>query len=236
MTSPPRTATPACLVIRWAGDLSSASGPAQLLRRMIEDQLPATWGVETVDHARALDDAARLVECGLLIREASESFTCDQIIDGIHRFDAAGREVTTICTVGELPRGQFERQVAQQGVRSIVAAGPATGPAGIRSLPFGLCQLTPQGTLPSRRRWFRRVGGVPQDFFASAAGPILASIDLAAVGSPGGSGWRELEKTLDQAATAADQGAIQLCTVADLAAFWAQQIGKRPHRSILRAA
>jgi hypothetical protein len=45
-----------------------------------------------------------------------------------------------------------------------------------------------------------------------------------------------LENTIDQAATASDQGVIQLTTVAELTAELTRQSAPKPQRSILRAA
>jgi len=236
MSSSARSATPVCLVIRWTRNLAASSGPAQLLRRLVEDHLPATWGVETIEQAESLDAAIHLVEAALLIPKIKAVTASDAIADGIHRFHTAGHEVATIYVDAELPRGQVERQLAQQGVQTIVTESAASDSGAVRPLPFGVWQLAPQGTLPSHRRWFRRVGGVSQDFFSAAAGPTIASIDLAAIGSPASRGWREMEKAIDQAATASDQGQIRIATVADLTAELARQSAAKPQRSILRAA
>ncbi len=67
MSSSPLSATPVCLVIRWPRSVAASSGPAQLLRRLVEDHLPATWGVETIEQAETLDAAIHLVEAALLI-------------------------------------------------------------------------------------------------------------------------------------------------------------------------
>lgn len=236
MSSSPRSATPVCLVIRWPRSVAASSGPAQLLRRLVEDHLPATWGVETIEQAETFDAAIHLVETALLIPEIKAATASDAIADGIHRFAAAGHDVATLCVDDELPRGQVERQLAQQGVRAILTESAASDAGAISPLPFGIWQLAPQGRLPSHWRWFRRVGGVPQDFFSAAAGPTIASIDLAAIGSPESRGWREMEKAIDQAATASDQGQIRIATVADLTAELTRQSAPKPQRSILRAA
>ena len=235
MRSLPPTATPVCLVIRWPHQAADGATATSLARRLADDHLPATWGVETVEQANAIDTAVQLFESALLLTDNLSAPLSDQIVDGIHRFEAAGRAIATICPSGEMPRGQFERQLSQQGVRGIVSASAARGSAAIRAIPFGLCQLTPIGTLPSQRRCFRRVGGVPQDFWAPASDPSIASIDLSKIGPASGSAWRELAKVIDLAATASDQGAIRLLTVADLVEEWARQTA-RPQRSILRAA
>ena len=236
MSNSPRSTTPVCLVIRWPRSVAATSGPAQLLRRLVEDCLPATWCVETVEQAVTLDTAIHLVEGALLVPKVNAASASDAVADGLHRFTAAGHDVATLCVDAELPRGQVERQLAQQGVRAIVTESAASDSGAVRPLPFGVWQLTPQGTLPSRWSWFRRVGGVPQGFFSAAAGPTIASIDLAAIGSPDSRGWREMEKAIDQAATASDQGQIQIATVADLTAELIRQSAPKPQRSILRAA
>jgi hypothetical protein len=236
MSSSPRSATPVCLVIRWPRSVAASSGPAQLLRRLVEDHLPATWCVETVEQAATLDTAIHLVEAALLIPKIKAVTASDAIADGIHRFNTAGHQVATIYVDAELPRGQVERQLAQQGVQAIVTESAASDSGALCPLPFGIWQLAPQGTLPSHWRWFRRVGGVPQDFFSAAAGPTIATIDLAAIGSPASRGWREMEKAIDQAATASDQGQIRIATVADLTAELTRQSAPKPQRSILRAA
>jgi hypothetical protein len=236
MPSSPRSATPVCLVIRWPRNVAAPSGPAQLLRRLVEDHFSTTWAVETVEQAQVLDAAGQLIECGLLLPKPIAETASDAIADGIHRFDSVHREVATLYVGADLPRGQIERQLAQQGVRGIVTDSAVSGSEAVRPLPFGIWQLAPQGTLPSLRRWFRRVGGVPQDFFAAATSPAIATVDLAAIGVPGGNGWRELEKALDQAATAIDQGVINLTTVADFTAELTRQSAPKPQRSILRAA
>jgi hypothetical protein len=223
-------------VIRWPRSVATSSGPAQLLRRLVEDRLPATWGVETIEQAETLETAIHLVEAALLIPKLNAATAGDAIADGLHRFSAAGHEVATLCIDAELPRGHVERQLSQQGVQTIVTESAASDSGAVRPLPFGVWQLAPQGTLPSHRRWFRRVGGVPQDFFAAAAGPTIASIDLAAIGSTDSRGWREMEKAIDQAATASDQGQIRIATVADLTAELTRQSAPKPQRSILRAA
>lgn len=236
MSSSPRSATPVCLVIRWPRDLAASSGPAQLLRRLVEDHLPATWCVESIEQANTLGTAIHLVEGALLVPKINAATASDAIADGLHRLSAGGHEVATLCVNGDLPRGQIERQLAQQGVRAIVTESTASDSGAVRPLPFGIWQLAPQGTLPSQRRWFRRVGGVPQDFFSNAAGPTIANIDLGAIGSPDSREWREMEKAIDQAATASDQGQIRIATVADLTAELARQSAPKPQRSILRAA
>ena len=236
MPSSPRSATPVCLVIRWPRGLAPQSGPAQLLRRLVEDHLPATWGVEAREQLATFDGVSpSFVETALFLPKTTATTVSDAIADGLHRFEAAGRAVATLCVDAELPRGQVERQLAQQGVGAIVT-GAASEAAAIRPLPFGVWQMEPAGTLPSQRRWFRRVGGVPQDFFSTVASPMVASVDLAAVGATESRGWRELEKAIDQAATAVDRGQIRMATVADLTAELARQGASRPQRSILRAA
>ncbi len=45
-----------------------------------------------------------------------------------------------------------------------------------------------------------------------------------------------MEKAIDQAATASDQGQIRIATVADLTAELTRQSAPKPQRSILRAA
>ena len=112
MPSSPRSATPVCLVIRWPRELAPQSGPAQLLRRLVEDHLPATWGVESVEQAGAFESAVQLVECALLLPKTSAAAVGDVIADGVHRFDAAGRDLATLCIAGQL---------AQHGIRGIVA-------------------------------------------------------------------------------------------------------------------
>lgn len=236
MSSSLRSATPVCLVVRWPRVLTPEAGPAQLLRRLVEDHLPATWGVEAIEQAKVLDAAIHLIESAILIPKLSVATASDVIADGLHRFTAAGHEVATLCIDAELPRGQVERQLAQQGVQTIIAESAASDSRAVCPLPFGIWQLVPQGKLPSHWRWFRRLGGLSQDFFSAAAGPTIASIDLAAIGSIDGRGWREMEKAIDQAATASDQGVIQLTTVTELAAELSRQNAPKPQRSILRAA
>lgn len=236
MSTSIRSATPVCLVICWPRSVASSAGPAQLLRRLVEDHLPATWGIETAEQAEALAAPQRFVEAALLARKTKASPPGEVIADGLQRLAAAGLDVATLCLDAELPRGQIERQLAQQGVRGMVTESAASDSASVRQLPFGIWQLTPQGHLPSRRRWFRQVGGISTDFFSAAAGPTIATINLAAVGLTSSNSWRELEKAIDQAATASDRGQIRIATVADLTAELTLQSAAKPQRSILRAA
>lgn len=233
-----RAVTPVCLVIRWSKSVTAASGPALLLRRLVEDHLPATWGVETREQTELFAAvSSTFVETAIWLPKVKAPTVGDAIADGLHRLSTADREVTTLCIDGELPRGQIERQLAQQGVRAIVTSAPAPQESpNIRPLPFGIAQLSPTGTLPSQRRWFRRVGGVPQDFFAVIAGPTIVSIDAGRVGEPESPTWKELEKAIDQAATACDRGRIRLTTIADLSLELAEKSSPKPQRSILRAA
>lgn len=230
-----RSAPPVCLVIRWPQGVLPSSGPAALLRRLVEARLPATWAVESAEHAKLLAAAGgSLSETALLLSQQEASTAVDAIADGLHRFGVAGYEVTTLCADAELPRGQVERQLAQFGVRAIVS--PSASGAAARPLPFGLWQVAPQATLPARRRWFRRSGGVPQGFFSGAAGPAVAAIDLGAIGSPDSRGWRELEQAIVEATAANDLGTVRVVTIADLTAELTRQTGAKPQRSILRAA
>lgn len=230
-----RSAPPVCLVIRWPQGVLPASGPAALLRRLVEARLPATWAIENAEHAQLLAAAGgSLHETALLLCQQEASTAVDAITDGLHRFGMAGYEATTICADAELPRGQVERQLAQLGVRSIVSSS-ASG-AAARPLPFGLWHVAPQATLPARRRWFRRTGGVTQGFFSGTDGPAVATIDLGAIGSPDGRGWRELEQAMVEAAATNDQGKVRAVTIAGLTAELTRQSGAQPQRSILRAA
>src|SRR5690349_19518955 len=77
MSSSPRSATPICLVIRWPRDLAASSGPAQLLRRLVEDHLPATWCVESIEQANSLDTAIHLVEGALLVPNINAATASD---------------------------------------------------------------------------------------------------------------------------------------------------------------
>lgn len=230
-----RTAPPVCLVIRWPQGLQPANGPAPLLRRLAEARFPATWAVENAEHANALNAVGvRVTETALLLSRVTVATAVDAIADGLHRFSSSGHEVATVYADAELPRGQVERQLAQFGVRTIVSGSASD--AAPRPLPFGLWQVTPHATLPSQRRWLRRMGGVPQGFFSAAAGPAIATVDLGMIGAPESRGWKEFERALGEATAAHDQGAIRAVTIAELTAELTRQSAVRPQRSILRAA
>ena len=89
MSSSLRSAPPVCLVIRWPRSVAASSGPAQLLRRLVEDHLPATWGVEIREQSEMLDAVPhQLIETALLLPKTSAATVSDAIADGIHRFSA----------------------------------------------------------------------------------------------------------------------------------------------------
>jgi hypothetical protein len=235
MSSTPRNAPPVCLVIRWSNHVAADAGPARLLRRLIEARLPATWAIEQPAQSAHLAAAPQLVEHALLLPQVDANLS-DALADGLHRFSVAGHDVATLAVAGQPPRGQSERQLAQLGVRAIVTESNASGSGSIRPLPFGLWQATPHGTLPSRRRWLRRVGGVPQELVAGAAGPAVVTADAAELIRQGARAWSELELAIDQLETANERSAIRIATVADLAAELTRQAAPKPQRSILRAA
>jgi hypothetical protein len=210
----------------------------QLVRRLSDRRLSATWAVEEpaqVASLRSANHRGQPIDLALLISDASSPI--ESIDRGLTRFRAAGEEITAIHVGAELPRGSAERRLRQAGVQAIVGPSVRGESSTITALPFGLWKFGPHISAPAPRCWFGLLGrptGNISDLVGAA--PAVACIDLARAGSVGSRGWRAIEQLVEQAAEASARGSVRIETIASIAAELSETVAARPQRSILRMA
>jgi hypothetical protein len=239
-----RSVSQAALVIKWPQAIATAA-PGEVARRLSAGRVPATWSVE---HARQVEmlkswgaagddgDAILLASSrDQSALQAGDSMAGHLVAKCLQSLRAQGLRVEAIHGGADMVDGSWPRTLRAMGVRGIVIEGAAV--AGVaRALPFGLWQFTPLATAPRVRRWTNLFRRQPTLFDGGLGRPALVTIDLARVGEPGSSAWREMEAALGKAAEARSAGSIALVTIGELIDQFSQAATPRPQRSILRAA
>jgi hypothetical protein len=151
-------------------------------------------------------------------------------------FATANQEVLAIEVPSHLPRGSFERQLCQSGVRAVVARNGVGKGAMARPLPFGIWAFTPQIVLPERRHWLSFLTGKKRSLRIGGDAPALAVIDLDRVLVSQVRAVRVIEQYVACASELAADGRVLIATIGDLTRGYSQQTSARPQRSILRTA
>jgi hypothetical protein len=150
-------------------------------------------------------------------------------------FAASGHDISGIEVTGNLPRGSFERQLCQAGVRAVICR-PRKGKSSIaRPLPFGIWEFTPHVALPVRRRWLS-FASTHRSLQGEHSQSALATIDLKRVATSETRAFQEIEQYIDCVAGLCAAGRMRNATIGELAAEYSQQAMGRPQRSILRVA
>jgi hypothetical protein len=233
-----RTAPPFALVVQWPNIVAEGPAVQQLIRRLSERRVPATWAIEEPSQAaavRASNLRGQPIELALLIADVLKPI--EALDRGLTRFRVAGEEITAVQMGADLPRGSAERRLRQAGVRVIVGPPIRNESSTVTTLPFGLWKFEPHINAPAPRRWFGLFGRATGDVSHLAGGATaVAIIDLARAGAAGSRNWRAIEHLVDQAAEAAARGKARIETIATIAAELSETIATRPQRSILRMA
>lgn len=235
------------LVVK-CGNTAAFEGVAQeLVRRMVQRRLVATWAIEAPGQAKSLAAWTRTIgayDLALLCQPEANPGRAKVASDGfsqslgrrVSSFLAAGIEVRTIHLAAAEPRIDCHRALHAMGIRAVVVEGAKKFQA-VRALPFGLWQFAPQIIVPAVNRWLRWLGRSSRKAIDGVQpGVNLASIDLARLDARGALGWREADRLLQQLEEARRQGALDVTTVTAVANQLAETSAARPQRSILRAA
>lgn len=234
----PRTVPPVALIVLWPNSMAEGPAVQQLVHKLSERRISATWAVEEptqVASLRSANHKGQPIDLALLVADASGAI--EAIDRGLTRFRAAGEEIASVHVGAELPRASAERRLRQAGVCAIVGPSVRGGSSTVTALPFGLWKFGPHISIPAPRRWFGLLGGATNSLSNLAgAAPAVATIDLARAGSTGSRNWRAIEQLIDQAAEASARGTARIETIATVAAELSETIAARPQRSILRMA
>ena len=234
----PRTVPPVALIVLWPNSVAEGPIVQQLVRRLSERRISATWAVEEptqVASLRSANHKGQPIDLALLIADASNPI--ESTDRGLTRFRAAGEEITAVKIGAELPRGSAERRLRQAGVCAIVGPPVRGESSTVTALPFGLWKFGPHISAPAPRRWFDLLGRATSSISKLVgAAPAVACIDLARAGSGGSRGWRTIEQLVEQAAEASARGSVRIETIASIAAELSETVTARPQRSILRMA
>ena len=237
------------LVIKWPHDVPPAPIPRDLLRRLAENRLPATWAIEhpaQLSSLRAVAVQSQLIETAVLACERPVLIKCEsktaadwsaavaRQIDGIR---AAGADVATIQLGPAGTDRHSERRLHALGVRAVITDATGGSAPAFKPLPFGLWQFTPKFIVPQAKSWAQLLGLTRRVDLARHQGlPALASIDLARIAAGGSRRWREVETLVAQATSGRAEHKLEIVTVAEAADRLADHHAARPQRSILRAA
>jgi hypothetical protein len=239
MSSVDRTVPPVSIVIGWPQSIPAAPLPQAVFRKLEEVGIVATWAIETPGQAKSLlARAGKFGEIDAAMRMADNDGAemAASLERGLETFRAANQSVAAIEISGSLKRGQTERHLCQLGIRSVIGGVKKSRSTVIRSLPFGICEFTPNLQIPAKRRlwpfWSRRQAYHPP----ADASPTVVSIDLGHIGSIHESPWRQAERVIGHAAEAHESGLARVVSVSQLAAELSRPSSSRPQRSILRAA
>jgi hypothetical protein len=233
-----RAVPPVALIVLWPNSVAEGPIVQQLVRRLSERRLSATWAVEEptqVASLRSANHKGQPIDLALLIADASGLI--EAIDRGLMRFRAAGEEITAVYVGAELPRGSAERRLRQAGVRAVVGRTIRGEASTVRALPFGLWEFGPHMSAPAPRRWLGLFGRATNDISnLDGTSPAVASIDLTRAASTDSRNWRTIEQLVDQAAEASTRGTARIETIARIAAELSETIAASPQRSILRMA
>lgn len=227
--TPPQVA----LVVKWPSTSSIEPLAQQLIGKLAERRLTATWAMA---EPRQVEAVARW--SGATVRfEGASLAPAGGVVDSLKQFAAAGESIATVCMGTEQLRAQDFRTLCQLGVRSIVAVDGAGKAGAVQSLPFGLLQFTPVLCAPTAgwiQRWFGKTAlNLPEDV---ESGKAVIVVDLARMATTGGRGWRELDRLLHQLDEARLAGHLAPATMAAVTGEIGRASATRPQRSILRAA
>jgi hypothetical protein len=233
------------LVIKWPAAVTSEIVIRQVIRRLLDARLPATWSVEDAAQAESLQwwgatrfggDAALLIDADAMFSARGQQALewTRRLTNRLMQLRSVGIGAEALHAGGTVAKSLNPQYLGSAGIRAIVAdlAGPA-----VRALPLGMWQFAPRVALPVAERWWqllrRRMPVVPAH---PGGSPAVASIDLARLASMRPRAWQACDAELAAVAHARSHGAITVSTVAEIAAALAVAHAVKPQRSILRAA
>jgi hypothetical protein len=233
------------LVVKWPAEVTNEMVIRQVIRRLVDAGLPATWSVEDAAQAESLHfwgamqqggDAALLVEADALTSTRGHQAAAwgRRVSNRLKQIRSVGVGAETMHAGAAVAKTLNPQSLSSAGISAVVAdiAGPA-----VRPLPLGMWQFTPRITLPVERRWwqlFHRsvqlIQGEPSQL------PTVATIDLSRLAAIGPRAWQACDVELASVADANKRGALAIGAVAEIAASLAEARAAKPQRSILRAA
>jgi hypothetical protein len=233
------------LVVKWPAAVTNEMVIRQVIRRLVDARLPATWSVEDAAQAESLHfwgamrvggDAALLVETDAVATARGQQAAqwCRRVSNRLKQIRSVGVDAETLHVGAAVAKTLNPQSLGGAGVSAVVAdvAGPA-----VRPLPLGMWQFAPRDVLPVQRRWWqlysRSVRLIPGE---ASQSPAVASIDLARLAAMGPRAWHACDVELASVAEAQKRGAVAVRTVAENAAALAEAHAIKPQRSILRAA
>jgi hypothetical protein len=233
---PPVAAPSISILVRWTpGVASSLAEP--LARTLGKAGIRSTWAVAEPAQAQSLGARIGLrTACEIALFVAEPPVDAAAISQRLKAFAAADQEVSAIEVPTHPPRGSFERQLCQSGVRAVVARCGVSKGAMARPLPFGIWAFTPQVILPARRGWLSLLTGGSRTPRPHGDAPSLAVIDLARVAASQVRAVRAIEQYVASTSELAAHGRVVIATIGDLTREFSQQTAARPQRSILRTA
>jgi hypothetical protein len=233
------------LVVKWPAAVTNEMVIRQVIRRLVDARLPATWSVEDAAQAESLHfwgamrvggDAALLVEADAIpaARGQHAAQWSRRVVNRFKQIRSVGVAAETLHVGAAVAKSLHPQSLGGAAISAVVA--DVTDPA-VRPLPLGMWQFTPRTALPVERRWwqlFRRSAGlIPGDLSQS---PAVASIDLSRLAAMGPRAWHTCDAELASVAEAQKRGALAVQTVAEIAAALAIAHAVKPQRSILRSA
>ena len=230
---PPVAAPTISILVRWVKS-DSASLAEQFARTLSKAGIRATWAVAGPAQAQALRAKVGVKPgCEIAVFIDDSPVDAAAMSRRLQSFDAADQDVAAIEVASHLPRGSFERQLCQSGVRAIISRDRGGKAAMARPLPFGVWAFTPQIVLPARRGWLSFFSGRKRLLTPQENTPSLAVIDLSRVVAKH---VHRMDEYVAEVAALAANGKARIASIGELTAEYSQQTAARPQRSILRAA
>jgi hypothetical protein len=233
------------LVVKWPAAVTNEMVIRQVIRRLVDARLPATWSVEDAAQAESLHfwgamrvggDAALLVDADALTTARGQQAVQwnRRVSNRLKQIRSVGLGAETLHVGAAVAKALNPQSLGGAGIRAVVAD---VAPPLVRPLPLGMWQFAPNVALPVQRRWwqlFRRsVTLIPEE---SSPSPAMASIDVSRLAPLGPRAWHSCDAELARVVEAQKRGALVVCTVAEIAAILAEAHAVKPQRSILRAA
>ena len=233
------------LVVKWPAAVTNEMVVRQVIRRLVDARLPATWSVEDAAQAESLHfwgamrvggDAALLVEADALTAARGQLAAqwSRRVTNRLKQIRSVGVGAETLHVGAAVAKTLNPQSLGGAGISAVVAdiAGPA-----VRPLPLGMWQFAPGVALPVQRRWWQ-IFGRPVRLIPGAASqsPAVACIDISHLAATGPRAWHSCDAELARVAEAQKRGALDVCAVAEIAAALAEAHAVKPQRSILRAA
>ncbi|MCA9259861.1 MAG: hypothetical protein KDA61_11705 [Planctomycetales bacterium] len=249
MTSTSSVASQAAIVVKLSsaeGGADQANLRAALLRRLVEDRLPATWVARDASQCSLLHQAINRCpgsDAGLEIaspnaRAASEPLSDLQWAQAARQsaqLRSAGlNDAVVVVSHVDLLAGR-ENGLTQLGVRAVVVE--AARQESVRALTPGLWAFAVAEKIPSPRFFLGGMGAKTRRVLLQHQGDVATLIiDLDQIPGPESRAWKQLQRSLDAIAWSVSNGEVVVATVGHIANAREGRLVGQPQRSILKAA